>query len=184
MSNRDEPERTIYRFQATRAARSAFKLRAGFCGASGSGKSYSALAVASRISERLSAPLYAIDSENGSLLKYAKSRRTGKGFDFMHVPLPALDYSPAAYAAALDYCVGEGAGIILIDSFSHEWEGPNGVLEQVDRITEAAGRKTGRDASSFSSGWKDMKPEHNRLVQQILSCDAHVLFTVRAKVKV
>src|SRR5882672_144450 len=70
MNQREEPERTIYRFTATPATRSAFKLRLGICGAGGSGKSYSALAIAGRISERLSAPLYAIDSENGSLLKY------------------------------------------------------------------------------------------------------------------
>ncbi len=181
--DRQENDRTIYRFRATKAIRSAFKLRAGICGAGGSGKSYSALAIASRLAERFAVPLFAIDSENESLLKYAKSKRTGRGFDFMHVALPANDFSPDAYSAALDYCIGDGAGVIVIDSLSHEWEGSRGVLEQVDEITDRAQKPNGKAASAFSSGWKEMKPVHNRLIQQILRCPAHVIFTIRAKTK-
>jgi len=172
-----------YTFAAARATRTSILLRAGFCGAGGSGKSFTALAVAAHLADRLkTGPAYVIDSENGSALRYAKSTRTGKGFDFMHVPMPTDDYSPAAYTAALDYCVAEGAKVILIDSLSHEWEGPRGVLEQVDEITEAAS-KGSRPASAFSSGWKEMTPIHQRLIQRILSAPAHVLFTLRAKIK-
>ncbi len=174
-----QDDRTEYRFVSTPSARQAFKLRMGLCGAGGSGKSYSALAIASHIATRLGVTLYGIDSENGSMLKYARSKRTGRGFDFMHTPLSPHDYSPQAYHAAIDHCLNEGAGIILIDSLSHEWEGPNGVLEQVDAITEGVGPR----ASAFSNGWKVMSPIHARLIQHMLSCDAHVIFTLRAKVK-
>src|SRR6185437_14778475 len=71
----------------------------------------------------------------------------------------------------------QGAGVILIDSLSHAWNGINGVLEQVDQVTQLS-----RSKSSFSEGWKAMTPVHNRLIQRILGSSAHVIFTLRAKV--
>jgi hypothetical protein len=79
--------------------------------------------------------------------------------------------------AALDFCESQGAGVILIDSLSHAWNGINGVLEQVDQVTERS-----RSKNAFSEGWKAMTPVHNRLIQRILGSSAHVVFTLRAKV--
>jgi hypothetical protein len=76
----------------------------------------------------------------------------------------------------MDYCESQGAGVILIDSLSHAWNGINGVLEQVDQVTERS-----RTKNSFSEGWKTMTPVHNRLIQRILGSSAHVIFTLRAK---
>src|SRR6185437_10824404 len=136
------------------------------------------LILGTRMVERMGlGPLYVIDSENKSALRYAYSPRSRQGYRFKHVPMPEDDYSPAAYTAALDYCESQGAGVILIDSLSHAWNGINGVLEQVDQVTQLS-----RSKSSFSEGWKTMTPVHNRLIQRILGSSAHVIFTLRAKV--
>lgn len=163
-----------YNFTATPAARTRIYLRAGICGAGGSGKSYSGMAIASALRDRLGCgPLYVIDTENGSALRYAKSTKTGRGFDFMHVPMPDDDYSPAAYMAALDFCESKGAGVILVDSVSHEYDGPGGILEIVDR------NANGRD--NFA-GWRVATPMHKRFIQRLCSVQAHLVCTVRAKV--
>ncbi len=163
-----------YRFTSTRATRAHIWLRAAVCGAGGSGKTYSAMAIASALRERLNVgPLYVIDSENESALRYARSARSGKGFDFMHVPMPKDDYSPAAYMAALDYCEEQGAGVILVDSISHEYDGPGGILEIVDR------NANGRD--NFA-GWRVATPLHKRFIQRLCSTQAHLICTVRAKI--
>ncbi|MFT3768013.1 MAG: AAA family ATPase [Minicystis sp.] len=167
----------VYNFHASDATRESILLRAGICGPTGSGKTKTGLVIGTRMVERLGlGPLYVIDSENKSSLRYAYSPRSKQGYRFKHVPMPEDDYSPAAYMAAMDYCESQGAGVILIDSLSHAWNGINGVLEQVDQVTSGS-----RTKNSFSEGWKAMTPVHNRLIQRILGSSAHVIFTLRAK---
>ena len=167
----------VYNFHASDATRESILLRAGICGPTGSGKTKTGLVLGTRMVERLGlGPLYVIDSENKSSLRYAYSPRSRQGYRFKHVPMPEDDYSPAAYMAALDYCESQGAGVVLIDSLSHAWNGINGVLEQVDQVTERS-----RTKNSFSEGWKTMTPVHNRLIQRILGSSAHIIFTLRAK---
>src|SRR4051812_37985137 len=114
----------VYNFQATEASRERILLRAALCGPTGSGKTKTGLILGTRLVERLAVgPLYVIDSENKSALRYAYSPRTLQGYRFKHVAMPEDDYSPAAYTAALDYCESQGAGVILIDSLSHAWNG-------------------------------------------------------------
>jgi hypothetical protein len=167
----------VYNFHASEATRESILLRAGICGPTGSGKTKTGLIIGTRMVERLGlGPLYVIDSENKSSLRYAYSPRSKQGFRFKHVPMPEDDYSPAAYMAAMDYCESQGAGVILIDSLSHAWNGINGVLEQVDAVTAQS-----RSKNAFSEGWKTMTPVHNRLIQRMLGSSAHVIFTLRAK---
>ncbi len=138
----------VYNFHAVDATRESLLLRAALCGPTGSGKTKTGLILGTRMVERLgTGPLYVIDSESKSSLRYAYSPRSKQGYRFKHVPMPEDDYSPAAYTAALDYCEAEGAGVILIDSLSHAWSGINGVLEQVDLVTERS-----RTKNAFSEG--------------------------------
>ncbi len=160
----------VYNFHATEATRESILLRAAICGPTGSGKTKTGLVIGTRMVERLGlGPLYVIDSENKSALRYAYSPRSRQGYRFKHVPMPEDDYGPAAYMAALDFCESQGAGVILIDSLSHAWNGINGVLEQVDQVTERS-----RSKNAFSEGWKAMTPVHNRLIQRILGSSAHI----------
>ena len=166
-----------YNFSAIEATRESFILRLGICGPTGCGKTKTGLMIGTRLVQKLkTGPLYVIDSENRSALRYAYSPRTKQGYRFKHVSMPSDDYGPKAYMAALDYCENQGAGVILVDSLSHVWNGINGVLEQVDRITDQS-----RSKAAFSTGWKDMTPLHNKLVQRLLESNAHLLFTLRAK---
>ncbi len=168
-----------YHFQANEATRESILLRAALCGPTGSGKTKTGLILGTRMVERLgTGPLFVIDSENRSALRYAFSPRTRQGYRFKHVTMPEDDYSPHAYMAALDYCEAQGAGVILIDSLSHAWNGINGVLELVDQMTDKS-----RSKSSFSEGWRLMTPIQNRLIQRLSGSSAHVIFTLRAKVE-
>jgi hypothetical protein len=168
----------VYNFHASDATRESILLRAGICGPTGSGKTKTGLTLGTRMVERLGlGPLFVIDSENKSALRYAYSPRSRQGYKFKHVAMPEDDYGPTAYMAALDYCESQGAGVILIDSLSHAWNGINGVLEQVDQVTDRS-----RSKNAFSEGWKTMTPVHNRLIQRMLGSSAHVIFTLRAKV--
>ncbi len=179
-------------FQARAATREAILLRAGFYGKSNSGKSWTAMLTACHVAEKLNlGPVYVIDSENGSALRYAQSPKTGHGFNFMHVPMPPDDYSPESYISAIDFCESEGARIIMVDGISQEWtDSPGSVLEQVDAITDAASAaKSARaepgqrvkQASAFSTGWAEMSPRHNVFVQRMLRCSAHLIVTMRCK---
>ncbi|MEO7327297.1 MAG: AAA family ATPase [Minicystis sp.] len=168
-----------FNFQAHEAERSNILLRAAFCGPSGSGKTKTAMLLATRMIERLGlGPLYVIDAENRSALRYAWSPKSQTGYRFKHVPMPEDDYSPQTYMAALDFCEAQGAGVILIDSLSHAWNSINGVLEQVDAL-----KNKSRSGNAFSEGWGVMTPVQNRLIQRLNGCSVHLLFTLRAKVE-
>ena len=168
-----------YSFQATEATRESILLRMSLTGPTGSGKTKTAMIVASRMVERLgTGPLFVIDSENRSALRYAYSPRSKSGYRFKHVPMPEDDYSPQSYMAALDYCESQGAGVIIMDSISHAWNGINGVLELVDQAADNS-----RSKNKFSEGWSKMTPIQNRFIQRIVGSSAHVLFTMRAKVE-
>lgn len=174
-----------YTFAASDATRESILLRAALCGPTGSGKTKTGLIIGTRMVERMGlGPLYMIDSETRSGLRYAYSAKTKQGYRFKHVPMPEDDFSPLAYIAAIEFCEREGAGVILIDSLSHAWNGINGTLEQVDRVTAAATQArsgNGGKGSTFSDGWRTMTPVQNKLIQRILSSSAHILVTMRAE---
>ncbi len=181
-------ERQRFQFTHRRATREQIILRAAFVGKSNSGKSKTAMITACHIAERLGLGLpWVIDSENGSALRYAKSPKTGNGYDFEHVPMPPDDYSPESYIDAIDYCEAHGARVILCDGISQEWtDAPGCVIEQVDELTEEAtaakaARGNNGKASAFSSGWKEMSPRHNIFVQRMLRSSAHFIATMRCK---
>lgn len=182
------PTARRFEFRAVDATREQIILRAAFVGKSNSGKSWTAMLTAVHLAERLGiGPVYVIDSENGSALRYAKSPKTGHGFTFKHVAMPPDDYSPEMYCEAIDYCEAQGARVILVDGISQEWtDAPGCVLEQVDAITEAAtARKAAqgnvKQASAFSTGWAEMSPRHSVFVQRMLRCSAHLIATMRCK---
>lgn len=169
-----------YNFQATPATRQGILLQAAMCGVSGSGKTKSALILATHLVKMLNLGdpaevIFGVDSENGSMLKYAPSKRS-TGYAFQHVAMPTDDQSPDAWMGALDYCDGRGARVVIMDSFSDEWVGIDGVIELVDKVTDDS-----RSKNAFSTGWKKMSPKHARMLQRIRESSAHVIMTIRAK---
>ena len=151
----------------TPAVRSAEKARIALAGPAGSGKTYTALALATF----LAAPtgvVGVIDTERGSASKYEGVN----GWQF-HTYRPPT-FSPQSLIEALATAAGYGFTTLVVDSLSHYWMGSEGMLEQVDRRTPSGG-------SSFSTGWKDMRPVERRMIDALVSYPAHIIVTLRTK---
>lgn len=164
-------------FEDRPAVRERVPLLIGLFGASGSGKTFSALRLASGIQSVTGGEVFYIDTEAGRALHYADR------FRFRHVPF-AAPFGPLDYLAAIEHCVKKGAGVIVVDSMSHEHEGPGGVLEtheaEVERLHKAW--NTSRDAVKLTA-WARPKQDRRRLINTILQLKTNFVFCFRAKEK-
>lgn len=150
-----------------KAQRLKAKVRLGLCGPSGSGKTYSALLIASGLTSR---KIFVIDTEKGSaLLEQGKPGIP----EFFHAGLTP-PYSPDRYIQYIEAALQEGAACIIIDSLTHAWTGTGGILDEHDRI--ASGKNDNR-----WTAWRHLTPAHNRLIDTMLNCDAHLIATMRTK---
>lgn len=152
-------------FTFTKAVKSQEKLRLALDGPAGSGKTWTALLIATDLATREGGRVAVIDSERSSARKYASD------FDFDHLTLP--DWSPHTYMAAVRSAVDAGYAVVVIDSFSHAWEG---VLELKDNATARS-----RSKNSYTEGWREATPVHNELVDTVLRAGAHIIATLRTK---
>lgn len=150
-------------FEIKKATKYASKLRLALIGISGSGKTYSALEIATTLGKKICL----IDTEFGSASKYADK------FNFDTLPLET--FSPLTYVEALEYVDKQGYDVVIVDSLSHAWMGKDGALEQVDRAA-----KRSQSANTFAA-WRDVTPMHNKLVDSLLRVKAHLIVTMRAK---
>lgn len=138
------------------------RLRFALIGPAGSGKTRTALELASRLGKRVAV----IDSERG------RSRAYADLFDFdVEDELP--DFSPASYMKAVKECETAGYDVIVIDSGSHEWAGKGGVLGIVDNISARSGNKF--------TAWAVGTPAHQSFIDSLLQCKAHMIVTFRAR---
>ena len=145
-----------------KASKSKSYMRVALQGASGSGKTYSALRLAFGLTQ--SNNIAIVDTENGSAHLYSSIG------DYQVLQLTA-PFTPERYIEAIDVCIANGVQTIVIDSLSHEWEGNGGILEM-------HGSSTG--SNSFAN-WAKITPRHNALIQHILNTPAHVIATLRSK---
>ncbi len=150
-------------FVIKKATKTAARGRIALIGPSGSGKTWTALTVAAALGQRVCV----IDTERGSASKYSDR------FDFSVLELDT--FAPATYVEALKAVQGAGFDVIVVDSLSHAWMGKGGALEMVDA---AAARSNSRN--SFDA-WRQITPQHNRLVDALLACSAHLVVTMRSK---
>ena len=138
----------------TKATKEKIKVRLAISGASGSGKTYSALAIASHLAQ----PIALIDTERGSASLYADQ------FDFDVCELN--DFHPSRYIEAIQAAEQAGYGTIIIDSLSHAWYW---------ELDAAASQR-----NSFT-GWKNVRPLERKLIDCLVGCRAHVIATMRTK---
>lgn len=146
----------------TRATKTAAKLRLGLCGPAGSGKTYSALAIATHLGDRIAV----VDTEHGSASKYSDL------FDFDVAELET--FSPERYVEKIAEAENAGYDVLVIDGLSPAWSGKDGALELVDK---AAARNRG---NSYV-GWREVTPLHNGLIDAMLQADLHIIATMRSK---
>ena len=91
------------------------------------------------------------------------------------IPLDA-PFHPSRYIAAIEAAENSGAGAIVVDSGSHEWEGPGGVLDM-------AGDNEERTKKAGLHNWKKPKFEHALLVSKLLRVKVPIIVCLRAKYK-
>lgn len=130
-------------------------------GASGSGKSYSALAVATGIFEKCGGEgICMINTEASRGVYYAEN------FEYSIIDLEP-PYTADKYMEAIDAAIDAGFKVIIIDGISQEWSWLN---EYHDSL----------GGNSFQA-WAKCKPIHKRFMDKILTCPAHVICTARGK---
>ena len=134
-----------------KATKTQLRLRLALSGASGSGKTFSALAIASQLGQSVAV----IDSERGSASKYADR------FSFDVCELK--EFHPSRYVEAIKAADSAGYDVIIIDSLSHAW------FAELDM------------AGGNFSNWAKIKPLERALVDAMLSSSAHVIGTMRSK---
>lgn len=152
------------KFAIQKATKEQSRLRMAIHGPSGAGKTYSALSIASNLSDKICL----VDTETGSASKY------GDKFDFDVCEFSG-DYHPDKLVEFLNEVPKQGYEVIVIDSLTHFWNGTGGFLELVDAESKRAGKQ-----DTFSA-WKKVDPIYKRLVHAIHTCKAHVIITLRAK---
>lgn len=174
-------------FQASPAVRRRVPVLVALYGPTGSGKTYSALRLAEGFRRVSKKQTHVIDTENGRALHYAP--REGEkadgvnSFDFVHVPFEP-PFTSERYMEAVDYCVSQGAGQIVTDSGSHEWEGEGGVLErQYDTALRMAKGDTSRMESMNMPAWNVVKKPHNALRSKLSRTLVDQIWCFRAKEK-
>jgi len=156
-----------------KAVKTKAKLRLGLCGLAGSGKTYSALRIATEIGKLLKAAgrgegrIAVIDSERGSASLYADK------FDFDVCELDT--FSPLAYVEKIEEAERAGYDFIVIDSLSHAWAGKDGALDQKDQAADRGGNSW--------TAWRSVTPKHNALVDAMLGSKSHVIATMRQKME-
>jgi len=166
-------ERSMARvFEIVDAIRAHVLLMIGLVGPSGSGKTYSALELASGMQEVSGGDIHVLDTESRRATFYADR------FKFKHVDFGA-PFSPRDYQAAFESSIKAGAKTIIVDSFSHEHDGPGGVLQMHAAEVEARGG----DKHNFTA-WAVAKKPRKDLITFMTQSRVNYILCFRAKEKI
>jgi len=157
-------------FSIKKATRSGVNPLIGLYSESGCGKTFSSLLLA----RGLVGPkgkIVLIDTESGRGSLYADEIQGG--YDVLTLEPP---FSPMRYREAIKTAVDTGAGCVIVDSASHEWEGLGGVLDMAHEVEEKSG-KPGLHC------WKVPKFEHNKMMLSLLQSSVPTIVCLRAHYK-
>lgn len=176
------------KFEAKPATREAVPLLIGLGGPPGSGKTYSALLLASGIAAHRGGPVVLIDTERNRALKYAppagKKANGVDHFEFLHVPFSppfaSLDFRDAVMEQRK-----HKPSCIIIDSFSDEHEGAGGMLDfhetELDRM---AGTDWSKRERVGQAAWIKPKADRLEMMGELFQVLTPILFTYRCREKV
>lgn len=153
-------------FEIKTAERQGARLLIQLSGVSGSGKTYTALQLAYGLAGGDANKVIGIDTENRRMSLNADILPNGAKFRTIDFYAP---FSPERYIAAIEAACKAGAEVIVIDSVTHEWEGPGGCQEIA--------------AATKFPDWKRAKAEHKRFMTYMLQCPAHIIACTRAREK-
>ena len=118
----------VFNFKVQKAVREKIAVKIALMGPSGSGKSYSALRLATGMLEEMK-KTNTLDDTNGRILfantEGSRGRYYANEFDYDIVDL-VPPYQPEQFTELINYAVAEKYSILIIDSSSAEWEGKGG----------------------------------------------------------
>lgn len=171
------------KFEIVDAVRENVTLLLGLSGASGGGKTASALLLAHGIQDIVGGDICFIDTDNGRGLQYAGVQIEGASRPFkfkylrMDPPYGSMDYIDAMKAAeALN------PGVIVVDQMSNEHSGEGGHLDAHEAELERMAGKDFRKREAVKMlAWGKPKAQRNKLLQHIQRLDTHTIFCFRAK---
>lgn len=163
-------------------------LSIGLSGGSGTGKTYTALLMARGIAEVVTgdanAPIGYVDTENRRALHYKQAFPQMHHFDFTATDESGavVGFPPERWVEVIDAAEAADLPVLILDSFSHAWEGVGGVLDMhattLDRLTRGDDSK--RDARS-QLAWAEVKPRYRRLIDRIVRAKTNIIICTRAK---
>ena len=143
------------------------RLRIALDGFAGSGKSFTALRLATGIASIAKSRIAMIDTDGKQSLLYANY------FDFDMVSLS--EPSPANITKAVEAAIAAGYKVIVVDTASLAYAGKGGYLEHAAQIGETSNNKDGRSHYTIPSRY------WNAMMNTIKNCDAHIIVTYRLK---
>lgn len=149
-----------------KAVKNESKLRMAILGPAGSGKTYSALTIATALAGDKRVAVF--DTEHGSAAKYSDRF----DFDTDNIVAP---FHPDKFGEAIREASNAGYGVVILDSLSHAWNGEGGILDLVEQFARRM-----KNPNSFAA-WKDATPIQNRLTEAILGANIHIIVTMRSK---
>lgn len=149
-------------FELKKATRKSIKIKMGITGASGSGKTYSALLLAKGLVGDWR-KIAVIDTENGSASLYSDLGE--------YLILDMHDFSPKNYINAISFITKNHPEIecIIIDSVSHAWSGKGGFLDMHQK-----------HGGKFQD-WAKTTPIYREFLSAITQSPTHVICCLRAK---
>lgn len=149
----------------------------GLISASGGGKTFSAMRLASGMVGKGN-KFAVIDTEARRSLHYADMFN----FDMAELKPP---FRPSAYAEAIKSADEAGYKVIVVDSISHEWAGESGILDwQEEELTRMAGDDYRKRESCKMASWIKPKMGHKQMIQKLLQIKANIILCFRAEEKV
>lgn len=129
-------------------------------GPAGSGKTFSALRMATGYAKKAGTKVAAIDTEAGRIRYYA----TEFEFDDLQISDP---FTPEKYIEAIDAAISGGYKVLIIDSITHEWIYCNTIHDAMP-------------GNSYTN-WGKVTPRHNRFMEKIIQSPLAIFATVRGK---
>ncbi len=157
-------------FQISKATRTGVKPLVGVYAESGCGKTMSAMLLARGLVGK-DGKIVMIDTESGRGSLYADV--IPGGYDVLQLREP---FAPQRYIEAIKAVESSGAGVGVLDSGSHEWEGIGGVLDMAGMNEQGSGSKG-------LNNWRIPKMEHQKFMLVLLQSPIPWIVCLRAKFK-
>jgi hypothetical protein len=135
-----------------------------FAGKTGCGKTYSALQVAKGLAGGDMGAVGFLDTENGRGRLYTNKFPTPYLYSELKAP-----FSPARFIQKVEEAEKMGIKVLIIDSFSHEWDNVGGC------------RWIAENTDSKLANWNKAKAEHQKLMNKLLTANCHIILCIRGK---